>query len=112
MRSTWLGLILLTAPFNLLMAQSPNAVHFSGILVDTHNDFPSASIQKQVSLDANLKGITHTDLARLFAGGVDVQVFSIFCDGKQVQPYNWARREIDSVEAWARRNPQQLTILH
>ncbi|MFM7839619.1 MAG: dipeptidase, partial [Chitinophagaceae bacterium] len=55
---------------------------------------------------------THTDLARLFAGGVDVQVFSIFCDGKQVQPYNWARREIDSVEAWARRNPKQLTILH
>ena len=112
MRSTLLRLIFLAAPFNLLLAQSPDAVHFSGILVDTHNDFPTASIQKHVSLDANLKGVTHTDLARLFAGGVDVQVFSIFCDGQQVQPYVWARREIDSVETWARRNPKQLTILH
>jgi membrane dipeptidase len=42
-------------------------------------------------------------------GGVDIQIFSIFCGGEQVKPYAWAHREIDSVQAWVERNPEKMT---
>ena len=92
-------------------SQKFRRIHAKAILVDTHNDFPSASIEKKVSLDADLLGKTHTDLSRLRQGGVDVQVFSIFCGPEQQQPYAFANREIDSVYEWARRAPMRMTIV-
>lgn len=92
--------------------QTPDNWHYAAVLIDTHNDFPSASIEKKVSIDQMLSGKTHTDLSRLRKGGVDIQVFSIFCDGEQAQPYALANREIDSVYAWARRNPDRMMIVH
>ena len=61
-----------------IFSQKYKKIHSDAVLVDTHNDFPSASIEKKVSLDSDLLGKTHTDLARLRHGGVDVQIFSIF----------------------------------
>jgi membrane dipeptidase len=93
-------------------AQSGSTLHRSAILVDTHNDFPSVSIEKGVALDQNLRGKTHTDLSRLKSGGVDIQVFSIFCGPEQAKPYAWANREIDSVQAWAARNPSKILLVN
>ncbi|HSR39235.1 MAG TPA: dipeptidase, partial [Phnomibacter sp.] len=104
----WLALMLMTAP---AMAQTSNKLHQKAIVVDTHNDFPSAAINKGVSLDMSLKGKTHSDLDRLQQGGVDVQIFSIWCDGDKKEPYAWANREIDSVHAWAQRNPQRMMLV-
>ena len=103
-------------PLMLLMttcifSQKYKKIHDKAVLVDTHNDFPSASIEKKVSLDADLFGRTHTDLGRLRSGGVDVQIFSIFCGPEQQQPYAFANREIDSVYAWAERAPNRMTIV-
>lgn len=103
-------------PLMLLMttcifSQKYKKIHSKAVLVDTHNDFPSASIEKKVSLDADLFGRTHTDLGRLRSGGVDVQIFSIFCGPEQQQPYAFANREIDSVYAWAERAPNRMTIV-
>ena len=53
-------------------AQRYKRIHTNAILVDTHNDFPSASIEKKVSFDADLLGTTHSDIARMRQGGVDV----------------------------------------
>jgi membrane dipeptidase len=86
-------------------------IHDKAVVVDTHNDFPSASIEKKVSLDSDLLGKTHTDLARLRHGGVDVQIFSIFCGPEQQHPYAFANREIDSVYEWANRAPNRMTIV-
>jgi len=91
--------------------QKYKKIHSAAVLVDTHNDFPSASIEKKVSLDSDLLGKTHTDLARLRHGGVDVQIFSIFCGPEQQQPYAFANREIDSVYEWANRAPNRMTIV-
>lgn len=104
----WLPLLLVAGS---ALAQSSNKLHQKAIVVDTHNDFPSAAINKSVSLDMNLKGKTHSDLNRLQQGGVDVQIFSIWCDGDKQQPYAWANREIDSVHAWAQRNPQRMMMV-
>lgn len=97
--------------FTDLIAQKYKKIHDAAVLVDTHNDFPSASIEKKVSFDADLLGKTHSDLARMRAGGVDVQIFSIFCGPEQQQPYAFANRQIDSVYEWTRRAPMRMTIV-
>ena len=93
------------------LGQKYKKIHSGAVVVDTHNDFPSASIEKKVSLDSDLLGKTHTDLARLRHGGVDVQIFSIFCGPEQQHPYAFANREIDSVYEWANRAPNRMTIV-
>ena len=92
-------------------AQPYKQRHFDAILVDTHNDIPSATIEKKVQFDTDLKGKTHSDLNRMKEGGVDVQIFSIFCGPEQAQPYAFANREIDSVYEWTRRNPDKMMIV-
>jgi membrane dipeptidase len=89
-------------------AQHYKRLHFKSILIDTHNDIPSTAIDKNVVFDQNLKGITHSDLKRMQEGGIDVQIFSIWCDGNQSNPYQWANREIDTVLAWTKRNPTKM----
>ena len=95
-----------------VVAQKYKKIHTAAFLVDTHNDIPSSAIEKNVAFDANLKGKTHSDLNRMFQGGVDAQMFSIFCDGEQKDPYNYANREIDSVHEWVRRNPNRMMMIY
>ena len=90
-------------------AQSYKKLHFRSIVVDTHNDIPTTAIDKGVSFDQNLAGKTHSDLQRMKAGGVDIQLFSIWCDGLKENPYAWANREIDTVMAWTNRNRGEMT---
>ena len=89
---------------------SAQAIHFKSVLVDAHNDCITACIEKKVSLDQDLKGINHSDLARFKQGGVDYQLFSIWCDGEKVNPYAWAMREMDTLDAVAARNPNKIIV--
>ena len=91
--------------------QKYNRIHRKAILIDTHNDIPSASIEKNVKFDADLLGKTHSDLARMKKGGIDAQIFSIFCGPEQESPYAFANREIDSVYEWVRRNPRKMMLV-
>jgi membrane dipeptidase len=91
-------------------SQKEKKIHFSSILVDTHNDIPTTAIDGGVSFDQQLKTKTHSDLQRMKEGGVDAQFFSIWCDGNMKNPYAWANREIDTVLAWARRNPSRMMM--
>jgi membrane dipeptidase len=90
------------------VAQRANKIHFNSILIDTHNDIPTTAIDGGVSFDQALKHKTHSDLQRMFEGGVDAQFFSIWCDGNMKNPYAWANREIDTVLAWTNRNPEKM----
>jgi len=104
-------LFLLLLP-SFLFAQKYKKIHKAAVLVDTHNDIPSSAIEKKLAFDTNLKGKTHSDLNRMFEGGVDAQMFSVFCDGEQKDPYNYANREIDSVHEWVRRNPTKMMMVY
>ena len=107
-----LPLIILLCCFALpgpLFAQAKKDIHARSILIDTHNDFPSNGVSNGQLFDSDLRGKTHSDLGRMKEGGVDIQIFSIFCGGEQVKPYAWAHREIDSVQAWVERNPEKMT---
>lgn len=85
-------------------------IHYKSILVDTHNDAATACIEKKVSLDQDLTGINHSDLKRMKTGGLDYQLFSIWCDGEKVNPYAWAMREMDTIDAVAARNPARIVV--
>ena len=85
-------------------------IHFKSVLVDTHNDAITACIEKKVSFDQDLTGINHSDLKRFKEGGLDYQLFSIWCDGEKVNPYAWAMREMDTMDAVAARNPDKMVI--
>jgi membrane dipeptidase len=92
----------------VLPAQDYKQLHDRYLVVDTHNDIPSTAIEKNVSFDQNLSGITNSDMKRMKQGGIDAQVFSIWCDGNKANPYKWANREIDTVLAWTGRNPNDM----
>jgi membrane dipeptidase len=102
-------LILLLLPC-VVHAQDYTRVHRKAVLVDSHNDILTASLEKKVSMDNDLKGRTHSDLNRFKEGGVDVQLFSVWCDGKKQNPYAWANREMDTLYAVAERNPDKIVI--
>ena len=95
--------LLFSAPF-FLAAQSYKKFHFNSIVVDTHNDLLSKVVDDKVIIDSDLTGKTHSDLDRFKKGGVDVQIFSVWCAGLKVQPYAWANRQMDSLDAVAKRN--------
>src|ERR1041385_8387750 len=79
------------------LGQSYQKIHDKAILVDTHNDILSSSIQNGFDMEKDLTGKTASDLDRFKKGGVDVQVFSIFCDDRYGVGRAFARanQEID-----------------
>jgi membrane dipeptidase len=91
-----------------LMGQSYKQIHTDAIVVDSHNDILSRTTDYGYILDRDLRGKTHTDLTRLKEGGVDVQLFSVFCDGEQINPYQLANRQMDSLDAVLKRNPDKI----
>ncbi len=91
-------------------AQDYKKIQKKAIFVDSHNDILTACIEKNVSMDKDLKGKTQSDLARFKEAGVDVQIFSVWCDGNQKDPYQWANREMDTLDAVISRNPEKIVL--
>ncbi|MBC7760187.1 MAG: membrane dipeptidase, partial [Phormidesmis sp. FL-bin-119] len=89
-------------------AQSYKKIHAKAILADTHNDFLMKAVDLGMVMDLDLKGKTHSDLDRLKKGGMDVQLFSVYCDGDTKNPYAYANRAMDSLDAVALRNPDKI----
>ncbi len=92
-------------------AQDYQKVHAKAIVVDSHNDILTACMEKKVSMDNDLKGRTHSDLKRYKQGGLDVQIFSIWCDGNKANPNAWANQEMDTLDAVVSRNPDKIAIV-
>jgi len=103
-------LVCLFIPF-CVHAQDYQKIHAKAIVVDSHNDILTACIEKKVSMDNDLKGRTHSDLKRYKEGGLDVQIFSVWCDGNQPNPNAWANREMDTLDAVIKRNPDKIIIV-
>ena len=91
-----------------LHAQSYKRIHAKAIVVDTHNDILMKAVEQGIVFDQDLTGKTHSDLARWKKGGLDVQIFSVYCDGDQKDPFAFANREMDSLDAVAARNPDKI----
>lgn len=103
-------LLFLLLPLSV-QAQDYQKIHDKAIVVDSHNDILTACMEKKVSMDADLKGKTHSDLNRFKQGGVDVQIFSVWCDGNKENPFAWANREMDTLDAVIGRNPDKIALV-
>jgi membrane dipeptidase len=94
-------------------AQHHRTIHQKAIVVDTHNDVLSSATMHGLNIENDLTGKTHSDIARFKTGGIDVQVFSIFCDetfGKDTA-FQFANIEIDSLYAIVKRNPRKMMMV-
>ncbi len=92
----------------VLAAQSYKKIHRKAIVVDTHNDILMKAADEGMVFDQDLTGKTHSDLARWKKGGLDVQVFSVYCDGDAKNPFAYANREMDTLDAVVARNPDKI----
>lgn len=103
--------VLFCLNISTLQAQSYKKIHEDAILVDTHNDV-MISILEGHRIEDNLKGKTHSDLARFKKGGVDVQFFSVWSDENygEGKGFKFANQQIDSLNAIAARNPDKMMI--
>lgn len=92
-------------------AQDTKTIHFKAILVDTHNDALSNELITKVDLSKR-QSIGNLDFVRAKEGGLDVQVFSIWCGGEYGKgtAYRFANREIDSLYALIKRNPGKMVL--
>ena len=86
-------------------------IHQKAVFVDSHNDILTAVIEKKLQMDTDLKGKTHSDLARFKAAHVDVQIFSVWCDGNEKDPLGLANREMDTLDAVIKRNPEMIALV-
>ncbi|TWI97681.1 membrane dipeptidase [Mucilaginibacter frigoritolerans] len=96
------------------IAQTPEEIHQRAILVDTHNDVLSNEIIQGFDIGKlQPKDVSNLDLARAKQGGLDAQVFSIWCGpqyGKGTA-FKFANREIDSLYALIARYPDRITLV-
>lgn len=91
-----------------IFAQSYQKTHNKAIVVDTHNDVLMKAVDNEIVFDQDLSGKTHSDLNRWKKGGLDVQIFSVYCDGDKKDAFAFANREMDSLDAVAARNPDKI----
>jgi membrane dipeptidase len=107
---------LLLLPLLLLLietqAQTPMEIHQRAILVDTHNDILSNELITKLDI-GQLQTTGNFDLVRAKKGGLDAQVFSIWCgeDYGKGTAFAFANREIDSLYALIARYPDKITLV-
>jgi len=97
----------------LIFGQSYKVIHENAVVADTHNDVLSTATMNGLDIGKDLYGKTQSDLARFKKGGVDIQMFSIFCDDRygKGSAFKYANIEIDSLYAIAKRNPDKMEIV-
>jgi membrane dipeptidase len=82
-------------------------LHKEALVVDTHND-----VVQRILAGEDISVLTrhgHSDLPRFEAGGLDVQMFSIWVPPEQTvhSYYDQSDEQIDSIESVIRRNPNR-----
>lgn len=108
MKKIIIGVCLLFSAINLF-AQNAKQVHEKAILVDTHGDILFNQIVSGIDI-GKLQSTGNFDLVRAKKGGLDVQVFSIWCD--QTGGYDLANRQIDSLYSLIKRNPSKISLVY
>ncbi|RZL34724.1 MAG: membrane dipeptidase [Pedobacter sp.] len=102
--------ILLASTFISLIsfAQNSASIHQKAIVVDTHGDILFNQIKSGIDI-GKLQSTGNFDLVRAKKGGLDVQVFSIWCDEKG--GYDVANQEIDSLYSLIKRYPSKIALV-
>ncbi len=94
------------------IAQNSNTLHTDAIVIDTHNDVLSNQLESGFDIGRKQEN-GNFDLIRAKKGGLDAQVFSIWCGenyGKG-KAFAHANRQIDSLYAAIHRNADKMVLV-
>ncbi len=91
------------------MGVSYRSIHQKAIVIDTHNDILSLCLEKKLYFDSDLKGKSHSDLGRWREGGLNAQLFVVWCDEINKSPFEYAVKQFDLFDLIAYRNPDKLS---
>jgi membrane dipeptidase len=91
-----------------LLAQNAEKIHQNSIVVDTHGDILYNQIQSGIDI-GKIQNTGNFDLPRAKKGGLDAQVFSIWCDAKG--GFDMANRQIDSLYSLIKRYPDRIELV-
>jgi membrane dipeptidase len=83
-------------------------LHDKAIVIDTHGDIISDQIRSGIDIGKRQAG-GNFDLVRAKEGGLDVQVFSIWCDASG--GFAMANRQIDSLNSLAARHSRMIKLV-
>ncbi|MBA2339070.1 MAG: membrane dipeptidase [Pyrinomonadaceae bacterium] len=73
-------------------------LHRRSIVVDTHNDITTMMTDDDYDIGTSSVGKYHTDLARMKAGGLSAEFFSVYVDKKYAKEGGSARRAMDMID--------------
>lgn len=73
-------------------------LHRKAIVVDTHNDITSPMVDEDYDIATPSAGKYHTDIARMKAGGLTAEFFSIYVDKQYATSGGSARRAMDMID--------------
>ena len=95
-----------------LQAQVVSKIHKDAIVIDAHNDVLSNQMDSGVDL-GQLQATGQFDLVRARQGGLDAQIFSIWCgeDYGKGRAFALANRQIDSLYSLIARYPNQIALV-
>ncbi len=95
-------------------------IHRKAIVVDGHNDITSPMVDEDFDLSTDTIGKYHkdgdpfhTDIARLRAGGITGEFFSIYVGGNRMKTHDSMRRAMELIDATyreAERHPNDLSM--
>lgn len=94
-----------------LLAQDTWRLHFDALVIDAHNDVLYKSVMHGKDIGQCI-GTGHTDLPRIREGGIDVQVFAVWCDGTygNGKAFAYANKQIDGLMATIQRYPDAIAL--
>ena len=107
-------MFLLPLFLTLSLSAQKNAkkIHEKALVIDAHNDVLLNQMQSGVDLAQRLT-TGYFDLVRAKEGGLDAQIFSIWCgdDYGNGRAFALANRQIDSLYALINRNPDKIVLV-
>ena len=101
-------LLAITLLWSIHVFGQSSKLHNKAIVIDTHGDIISDQIRSGIDIGKRQAG-GNFDLVRAKEGGLDVQVFSIWCDASG--GFAMANRQIDSLNALAARHPRMIKLV-
>ncbi len=106
------SILALSAPQRSASEVEVQKVHNSAILIDTHNDVTSRTVEGFAIAAGNGKG--HTDVPRLRKGGVGATFFAVYVGGGYVRKNRAAHRALEMIDTVRRdiveRHPGDLRL--
>lgn len=100
---------LLAASF--VVAQDYQRIHREALVLDAHNDVLYKSVMRGKDIGQRINS-GHTDLPRIKEGGIDIQVFAVWCSEKYGigTAFAHANEQIDALMRLIRKYPEAIIL--